>query len=63
MVMLEKQPTTPTAAPVIIPSNEVPDSYMLKPEQHHSAPPVIQPIKDPATEEKEVWLMISYGFM
>ena len=52
--MLEKQPATPTAAPVIIPSKEVLDSYMLKPEQHHSASPVIQPIKDPATEEKEV---------
>lgn len=61
--MLEKQPAMPTAAPVIIPTKEAPDSYMYKPEQYHSAPPVIQPIKDPATEEKEVGLMMSCDIM
>ena len=54
--MLDKQPATPTLAPVILPDKEVPGSYVYKPELHHTAlPPVLlQPIKDPATEEKEV---------
>lgn len=58
--MLEKQPATPTstaAAPIIIPNKEVATSFMYKPEQYHTAPPVLQPYKDPATEEKEVGVM------
>lgn len=54
MVMLDKRPTTPTLAPVILPDGEVASSYVCKPELHHTAaPPMLQPIKDPATEEKE----------
>lgn len=53
--MLDKRPTTPTLAPVILPDGEVASSYVCKPELHHTAaPPMLQPIKDPATEEKEV---------
>ena len=52
--MLDKQPATPTLAPIILPDKEIPSSYICKAELHHTAPPVLQPIKDPATEEKEV---------
>ena len=56
MVLLDKQPTTPKSiTPVILPEKEVSNSYVTKPEQHHTAPPpVLQPIKDSVTEEKEV---------
>ena len=55
--MLDKQSATPNATPVILPRKEVANSFITKPEQHRTtAPPLLQPIKDPATEEKEVWL-------
>jgi len=61
MIMLEKQPTTPTLNlnPVILPGTEVSKGFIIKPEQHHTPPPVLQPIKDSATEEKEVGVMMS----
>lgn len=61
--MLEKQPTTPTLNPVILPEVEVSKSFIIKPEQYHTPPSVLQPIKDPVTEEKEVGLMMSCDVM
>lgn len=60
--MLDKQPATPTIAanPVILPEREIVNSFITKPEQHQStAPLLLQPIKDSATEEKEVRFVMS----
>ena len=57
--MLDKQPATPTLAPIILPDKEVTNGYVCKPELHHTAPPVLLPFKDHATEEKEVGPIIS----
>ena len=69
--MLDKQPATPTLGPIILPDMEVLSSYVCIPELHHTAsPPVLlQPIKDPATEEKEVmcdvmsWVLFEYKLL
>jgi len=43
--------------PEYIPTEEIRKSYVLKKELHIAPPTIIQPIKDPTTEEKEVWLV------
>ena len=43
--------------PEYIPTEEISKSYVLKKELHKGPPTIIQPIKDPTTEEKEVWLV------
>ncbi|XP_065905790.1 bifunctional 3'-5' exonuclease/ATP-dependent helicase WRN-like isoform X2 [Dysidea avara] len=42
--------------PEYIPTEEISKSYMLKKELHKGPPTIIQPIKDPTTEEKETAL-------